>query len=298
MLNPYFSILIPTYNRKNLLKETLESVFLQSCKKSYEIVVVDDGSTDGTWEFLKNLQKTKKNLVINRHEKNKGVAEARNTLLKIARGEYIIFLDSDDLLVEGALKKMEEIISKEKEKECFLFATYIVKGKKIKLKNFPELPQNPLERLKLYFQGKFSEAFYLLKKNILQNYVFHPLLKVREDWVLYGKILALNPPFIIKEPLRLTREHPQRLRKMCHYYVESVLVSVEILFQELPEEFRILLPYAKARAFMEIGSKFVQLKDYKQAFQFYKKALKCYPKILKEFKFTKKFLKSFILKYF
>ncbi|MCX7874309.1 MAG: glycosyltransferase, partial [Caldimicrobium sp.] len=96
---PYFSILIPTYNRLNFLKEALNSVFKQSFTGPYEVIVVDDGSQDGTWEFLENLAKTKDNLKILRHPENRGVASARNSALSLVKGEYILFLDSDDLLM-------------------------------------------------------------------------------------------------------------------------------------------------------------------------------------------------------
>lgn len=87
------SIIIPTYNRLPLLKEALAS-FVGLLECSYEVVIVDDGSTDGTAEYLRTLGEPF--LVI--RQENRGSNVARNVGLKDARGRYIKFLDSDDLL--------------------------------------------------------------------------------------------------------------------------------------------------------------------------------------------------------
>ncbi len=98
---PIVSVCIPTYNRKNYLKEALQSVFAQTYK-NYEIVVLDDGSTDGTEEMIKQLDCS-----IRYHwQENTGDAASRNKLTELAAGRYITFLDSDDLLIPDAIERM------------------------------------------------------------------------------------------------------------------------------------------------------------------------------------------------
>jgi glycosyltransferase involved in cell wall biosynthesis len=100
-MNPKVSICVPTYNRKDYLKETLDSVFAQTYK-DYEVVVVDDGSTDGTAEMLKQS-----NYSVRYHwQKNSGDAAARNKMIELAQGEFITFIDSDDLLMHDAVERM------------------------------------------------------------------------------------------------------------------------------------------------------------------------------------------------
>lgn len=96
------SVCIPTYNRKDYLALTLNSIYSQELD-DFEVVIVDDGSTDNTESFLKSL-----NLPNLRYfyQKNSGDAAARNKLIDLAQGKYLTFIDSDDLLVEGVLKKM------------------------------------------------------------------------------------------------------------------------------------------------------------------------------------------------
>lgn len=95
----FVSVIIPTYNRRNTLEKTIDSLIpLSYPKEKYEIIVVDDGSTDGTYEYLKEKQKKNPNLRVFR-QGHKGCAAARNLGIKNAKGEIIFFTD-DDCLVE------------------------------------------------------------------------------------------------------------------------------------------------------------------------------------------------------
>lgn len=96
------SIIIPTFNRIDFLKKAIASVQKQTYK-NYELIIVDDGSTDKTSEFLETLCDIK---IIT--QENTGVAAARNAGIKIASGEYIAFLDSDDIWLEHKLKTQVE----------------------------------------------------------------------------------------------------------------------------------------------------------------------------------------------
>ncbi len=102
---PTVSVCIPTYNRKDYLKETLDSCFAQTYK-DYEVVIVDDGSTDGTEDMLKDAGYD----VRYYWAEHIGQAAARNKLIELAGGEYITFLDSDDLLFPNAVQKLMDVI--------------------------------------------------------------------------------------------------------------------------------------------------------------------------------------------
>ena len=101
LMNPKVSICIPTYNRRDYLKETLDSVFAQTYK-DYEVVIVDDGSTDGTEEMIKSSGYK----VRYHRQANAGDAAARNKLIELAEGKYIAFIDSDDLLMPDSVERM------------------------------------------------------------------------------------------------------------------------------------------------------------------------------------------------
>lgn len=107
-MNPKVSICVPTYNRKDYLRETLDSIFAQTYK-DYEVVVVDDGSTDGTDKMLEQGDYP----VRYYRQENSGDAAARNWMIKLALGEFITFIDSDDLLIPDAVERMVEAMEAE-----------------------------------------------------------------------------------------------------------------------------------------------------------------------------------------
>jgi glycosyltransferase involved in cell wall biosynthesis len=101
------SVIIPTYNRENFVCEAIESV-LQQTMTDIEVIVVDDGSTDRTREILKPYKETIRYI----YTKNGGPAHARNVGLKNAKGEYIAFLDSDDLYYPYKIELQSKFLDK------------------------------------------------------------------------------------------------------------------------------------------------------------------------------------------
>ncbi len=105
---PFFSVIIPTYNRAKLLREALDSVLAQTCA-DFEIIVVDDGSTDETAERVAVLAEK----VRYYRQENQGPGAARNLGLKNARGRYVAFLDSDDLWFPWTLQTYRDVLTAE-----------------------------------------------------------------------------------------------------------------------------------------------------------------------------------------
>jgi len=106
------SIVVATYNRKDKLKKCLNALANQTYpKEDYEIIIVDDGSTNGTYEFLKEKQKEIKNLRIFR-QNNKGPAAARNLGVKNAKGEIIFFTDDDVIVPNNWIEEFLKVFEK------------------------------------------------------------------------------------------------------------------------------------------------------------------------------------------
>ena len=103
------SVIVPVYNVLPYLRESLDSVINQTYK-DLEIIIVDDGSTDGSDAVCEEYAKDSRVKVI--HQKNHGLSAARNVGLDIARGDYIAFLDSDDVYLPDMIQTMVEGIQK------------------------------------------------------------------------------------------------------------------------------------------------------------------------------------------
>ena len=105
-MSPEFSIIIPTYNVAPYLRETLNSVLAQTCQ-DWECICVDDGSTDGTGNILDEYGKKDSRFRVI-HKANAGVSAARNGAMQLAKGDYICFLDGDDVWAPDWLMKVKE----------------------------------------------------------------------------------------------------------------------------------------------------------------------------------------------
>ncbi|BAU23928.1 glycosyl transferase [Caldimicrobium thiodismutans] len=280
---PLISIITPTYNRLSLLKETLNSLLSQAKNKPVEIIVVDDGSNDGTWKYLKELEKAAPNIEAVRHEKNLGVSSARNKGLKYAKGDYIFFLDSDDLLISGGLEKLIQHVARNLY-EVYLFNTFREKKGKRKFKKFPE-ENLPVRRLKIFLEGTYSEGLYLVKRKITLLYTFPEDLKVREDFVIKAKWLTLHKIKIVNEPIALIRDHPNRLRYLINFYIEKSLSSIDYLFKDLPSNFQHLYPYALYLTYLELAKKAYLFGNKELALTYLREARKSYHSSIFNFKY-------------
>lgn len=110
-----FSIIVPVYNVSNYLDKAMQSILSQTISRDkYEVILVDDGSTDNSGNICDTWSERNSDLIKVIHKKNAGLGFARNTGLENASGEYIVFLDSDDYWIESdALSNFEAIIGKE-----------------------------------------------------------------------------------------------------------------------------------------------------------------------------------------
>jgi len=106
------SIIVPTHNRVEKLKRALDSILKQTYSE-IEVIVVDDGSTDSTWDVLKKYQEKDKRIIAI-HQENKGASVARNVGIQKATGTYVNFVDDDDFIEKDIIEKLVEKIKKEK----------------------------------------------------------------------------------------------------------------------------------------------------------------------------------------
>ncbi|HEQ1859759.1 TPA: glycosyltransferase family 2 protein [Providencia alcalifaciens] len=131
--NILLSLIIPVYNAEKYLKECLDSVFSQS-ENSLEIIIINDGSTDSSQSIL-NQYKEKYDFILITTI-NQGVAACRNLGISLSSGNYIAFLDSDDVWCDGAYKEFKSIIKSNNSIDCIIFNYREIKnGNEISEKN-------------------------------------------------------------------------------------------------------------------------------------------------------------------
>ena len=121
--NPLISIIVPCYNIEKYISKTLESVRNQTFQ-NFEIILIDDGSKDNTGKILDDYNKKDKRIKVI-HKINEGVSQARNIGIENAVGEYIYFLDGDDLIEKNLLERANEVFKNNKV-EIFSFGFNMV----------------------------------------------------------------------------------------------------------------------------------------------------------------------------
>jgi glycosyltransferase involved in cell wall biosynthesis len=187
--SPFFSIVIPTYNRSGLILKTLDSVFEQTFN-NYEIIVVDNCSTDNTEEVLKPLIHACKIQFI-KHDKNYERAVSRNTGMAAASGQFVTLLDSDDIMYPNNLIDAFSFVEKNPEVQLFhnFYELVNENGLSIYQYKFPSL-KNPKKAIA---KGNFLSCIgVFLSKEIYKKYRFDPaeVLQGIEDWEFWLRVLA------------------------------------------------------------------------------------------------------------
>ena len=235
------SVIIPTYNRLPMVKEAVDSVLAQNFE-DVELIVVDDGSTDGTAEEIERYGGRVKLLQI---PQNRGVSVARNRGILQARGKYIAFLDSDDLWVKGKLRTQVAFMEDNPQYPlCYTDEIWIRRGKRV----------NPRLRHAKYSGWIFekclplciiSPSSALIKRTLFSKVgLFDEVLPVCEDYDLWLRITARYPVFFINKRLIIKRGgHPDQLSNRSWGNDRFRVIALEKLLSEpfMTEEERALV---------------------------------------------------------
>lgn len=120
------SIIIPLYNKESTIKDSLHTILSQDFL-DYEVVIIDDGSTDKSLERINEIRDSRIKVY---RKSNGGPSSARNYGVKKAQGEWIVFLDADDSFLPGALMHFDSLIKSQNGINCFVFNFVCRKNKK------------------------------------------------------------------------------------------------------------------------------------------------------------------------
>lgn len=202
MSKPIVSVIIPCYNRAHCVKEAIDSVLSQSFQ-DYEIIVVDDGSTDSTTEVLGPYGDR---LTVIRQE-NCGSSAARNTGIRVAQGEWIAFLDSDDRWEPDKLKiQLKDLHSNPTAVAHMVDALIFISDSRnthtslFELRGLREaFEQRPfrLRPLNDVLKAAFATPCWMVRKEVIELVgYFDPALKIYEEFDLLTRI-ALEGPFVV-----------------------------------------------------------------------------------------------------
>jgi len=250
MSPPLVSVIVPTYNRSSFVLEAVDSVFKQTFE-DFELIVVDDGSIDGTAEALNQY----KGRLIYSFQDHQGVSAARNRGIQTARGKWIAFLDDDDLWLPEKLETQIRFFSQNPEAMiCQTQEIWIRNGRRV----------NPRKKHRKYSGDIFAPSLLLclvspsavmIRRDLFERVgYFDEDMPACEDYDLWLRISAQFPIFLIDQPLVVKRGgHRDQLSRttpaLDRFRIQSLVkildsgqltaVQYDLAFKELKDKCRI-----------------------------------------------------------
>jgi len=234
---PLVTVVIPTYNRSHVLERALQSVLVQTLK-DFELIVVDDGSTDYTGELLSGYENKLKVF----SQENRGVSAARNLGILHSQGELIAFLDSDDEWLPTKLER--QIALFDPTKSCFVCHT-----DETWLKDGREVPQKKIHRKQggLFFERALercliSPSAVVMSRALLDRVGwFDECLPAAEDYDLWLRVTAFHEVDFVPKPLVIKHGggHDQLSRvvpAIDRFRIEAIIKILDVA--DLPDDYR------------------------------------------------------------
>lgn len=251
------SVVVPTYNYGHLLGRVLDSV-LNQLNDECELVVIDDGSTDGTPKLLESIAAGHPSGFHWLRQDNAGAAAARNTGLRASRGSHVLFLDADDELLPGALAAI-----------CSAFrdepgATVVIGGR---LTRWPDgrekrhspprrMDDDPCRRVAGHLLDKtisVSHGAVAVERRLIESRPYPEAFRGREDIPVSAHWLARGRIKVIDVPLVRIHKHPDSLRHAVKVSEPLERALADEIFRGLPDECQKLKPTYLAQRYLALS---------------------------------------------
>lgn len=241
------SVIIPAFNSMAFLAKALDSVFRQTFS-DFEVIVVDDGSTDGTASYLNSLDYQNVRLI---SQSNQGVSAARNTGIQAARGEYLAFLDADDVWEASKLEKQVNFLDNHQDIGIVGAKITLIdsEGQLIRKLDIPHNQRITMEDL-LKYDCLLCGSTPLVRRVCFEHAgLFDTELSFAEDWEMWIRISLRNQIFVLQEHLVYYRQHNSSASKNAH---KMALSAEKALLKVRP-----LLSLSQHKIFREACSDYI-----------------------------------------
>lgn len=271
---PQVSIIIPTYNRAHFIKQAVESALIQTYQ-DFELIVVDDGSTDDTKQVLADYAGRLQYI----YQPNQGRSAARNRGIELAQGEYIAFLDSDDLWLPNKLSRQVPALDTAPDNVALVHGYKQIVDEKLnpiplwetRLRRYYALAEKGQETYENYLHSAciFTSTILIRKSALVAIGNYDTTLYALEDLDLYLRLLlkSYTFTFISEPPLIKYRSHnnnTDNLTSNQHYlrvYEKHLSQCCQLEDEKQVAQAQTLLYQALASTYYRLGS-YHQARDY------------------------------------
>lgn len=277
------SINLCCYNSEKYLRETLQSIINQTYK-NWELIAVNDGSSDSTEAIILEFKKQGYPIQYHYHP-NKGLPASRNKALELSRGEYIAFIDHDDLWLPDKLEKQVVVFESHPDADFQYSNYFILKNKRKVLASGKRQPQGHVfERFLRHYPVAALTAMVRKKAMVRLDSLFDESLNLAEDYDLFMRLLYESKAVYEDEPLAVYRTHADmgsiKFINKWPDEVEYVIKKFGNLYQGFEKNYtealssrRLELEYSRARIYMKTGD----LKSARSKIEPYKfSSLRCF----------------------
>lgn len=180
-MRPRISIILPVYNRMHLIRHSMQSLFDQTFK-DFEIIAVDDGSDDSTWEILKELQAKDSRVKPQKLKRHSGLTEAIKLAHEVAEGDICVKQDSDDLSLPNRLEVIERMFSKYPAMDFFYHSMYQTFTEDSDLLRRDYIRATQIEKERILKEQYIPGAYSYKRESVLK--LPYRKLHCSEDWML------------------------------------------------------------------------------------------------------------------
>ena len=233
---PEVSVIIPAHNSADYIGEALESVFDQTYT-DYEVIVVDDGSTDGTADVVRKFG----DRVVYAYQENGGAASARNHGIELARGKFVAFLDADDVWLPDKLEKQIRLFENNPDLGLVFTENYLFDEQGIYCDSLDKkfrLMSGDLAQ-SIFMNSGVATPTVMVRREVFKKLgTFDESLTQAEDDNMWIRITSHYRGMLVDEPLVKIREHQGRISHDHIKLFDSILRSVELLQSKYGETVR------------------------------------------------------------
>lgn len=294
--SPLVTIVIPTCNYVRYLTKALESCITQSYK-NLEIIIIDDGSVDNTQDIVRGIKDSR---IAYYYQDNQGVSSARNKGLKLAKGDFITFLDADDYLSDGSIEQRLCVMLSKSDVDFVISTSYSQDDYgNIVFHDNDCIEDTISDRLceeLLLKHIPFATCAVLIRSSHAKKFEFPLHLTNGEDLVYFSKVFFRTKGCFLSRPTTVVWSHPDSLRHNIGDLKEQRTGLVETIFDDPYFEGRldhIRAGFTANRCF-ELFRRFYRSGDKALARQYYRKAISIQPTRIFKVDYLLKFLRTYL----